>query len=125
MGRESASDEGHADLLNAIEGAARETRAQAAAMGELSAKLSESVDALAAELRALAERLRAEASEARSEARRETPARSDDVDGARLVALNMALNGDSREETERYLAENFDVPDRDRLLDEVYAAIEG
>jgi DivIVA domain-containing protein len=50
---------------------------------------------------------------------------SDDLDGARLVALNMALNGDSREETGRYLAENFDVPDRERLLDEVYAAIEG
>jgi DivIVA domain-containing protein len=49
----------------------------------------------------------------------------EDLDGARLVALNMALNGDSREETGRYLAENFDVPDRERLLDEVYAAIEG
>jgi DivIVA domain-containing protein len=48
-----------------------------------------------------------------------------DLDGARLVALNMALNGDSREETKRYLAENFDVTDRERLLDEVYAAIEG
>lgn len=50
---------------------------------------------------------------------------SGDLDGARLVALNMALNGDSREETGRYIAENFEVPDRDRLLDEVYAAIEG
>jgi DivIVA domain-containing protein len=50
---------------------------------------------------------------------------SDDLDGARLVALNMALNGDSREAADRYLAENFDVPDRERLLDEVYAAIEG
>jgi DivIVA domain-containing protein len=49
----------------------------------------------------------------------------DDLDGARLVALNMALNGDSREDTGRYLAENFDVSDRERLLDEVYAAIEG
>ena len=48
-----------------------------------------------------------------------------DLDGARLVALNMALNGDSREETGRYLAENFNVADSDRLLDEVYAAIEG
>lgn len=54
-----------------------------------------------------------------------TRSASDDLDGARLVALNMALNGDSREETGRYLAENFDVPDSDRLLDEVYAAIEG
>lgn len=53
-----------------------------------------------------------------------TPA-SGDLDGARLVALNMALNGDSREETGRYLTENFEVPDPDRLLDEVYAAIEG
>jgi DivIVA domain-containing protein len=50
---------------------------------------------------------------------------SGDLDGARLVALNMALNGDSREETAQYLAENFDVSDRERLLDEVYAAIEG
>lgn len=50
---------------------------------------------------------------------------SDDLDGARLVALNMALNGDSREDTGRYLEENFEVPDRERLLDEVYAAIEG
>ncbi len=50
---------------------------------------------------------------------------SGDLDGARLVALNMALNGDSREETGRYLSENFEVPDPDRLLDEVYAAIEG
>lgn len=56
---------------------------------------------------------------------RPTPAASADLDGARLVALNMALNGDSREDTGRYLAENFDLPDRDRLLDEVYAAIEG
>jgi hypothetical protein len=52
-------------------------------------------------------------------------AASEDLDGARLVALNMALNGDSREETGKYLAENFDVPDRERLLDEVYAAMEG
>jgi DivIVA domain-containing protein len=54
-----------------------------------------------------------------------SPASSKDLDGARLVALNMALNGDSREDTGRYLEENFEVPDRERLLDEVYAAIEG
>jgi hypothetical protein len=44
---------------------------------------------------------------------------------ARLVALNMALNGDSREETDRYIAENYQVADRQKLLDEVFAAIEG
>ncbi len=52
-------------------------------------------------------------------------AENGDLDGARLVALNMALNGDSREETDRYLAENYEVADRGKLLDEVYAAIEG
>jgi hypothetical protein len=53
------------------------------------------------------------------------PAPSADLDGARLVALNMALNGQSRGDTERYLAENFDLADRAKLVDEVYAAIEG
>jgi DivIVA domain-containing protein len=48
-----------------------------------------------------------------------------DLDGARLIALNMALNGESRTDTERYLAENFQLPDRLKLIDEVYAAIEG
>jgi hypothetical protein len=49
----------------------------------------------------------------------------EDVEGARLIALNMALNGQSRAETDRYLAENFDLSDRDALLDEVYATVEG
>jgi DivIVA domain-containing protein len=48
-----------------------------------------------------------------------------DVDGARLIALNMALNGESRADTERFLAENFDLTDRLKLIDEVYSAIEG
>jgi DivIVA domain-containing protein len=50
---------------------------------------------------------------------------SDDLDGARLIALNMALNGESRVATDRYLAEHYDLTDRHKLLDEVYAAIEG
>jgi hypothetical protein len=49
----------------------------------------------------------------------------DDVEGARLIALNMALNGQAREETDKYLAENFDLSDRAGLLDEVYATVEG
>jgi len=36
----------------------------------------------------------------------------------------MALNGEPRAETERYLAENFQLRDRTKLIDEVYAAIE-
>jgi DivIVA domain-containing protein len=54
-----------------------------------------------------------------------SPAPHGDLDGARLIALNMALNGDSREDVGRYLAENFELADRDKLVEEVYAAIEG
>jgi len=46
-----------------------------------------------------------------------------DVEGARLIALNMALNGTSREETDAYLRDNFDLADRQALLDEVYATV--
>jgi hypothetical protein len=50
---------------------------------------------------------------------------SEDLDGARLVALNMALSGEPREQTERYLADSFQLSDRAKLLDEVYAAVQG
>jgi DivIVA domain-containing protein len=49
---------------------------------------------------------------------------ADDLEGARLIALNMALNGTSREDIDRYLDENFDLVNRDALLDEVYASVE-
>ena len=49
----------------------------------------------------------------------------EDVEGARLIALNMALDGTSREETDRYLAENFKLSDRSALLDEVYESVHG
>jgi DivIVA domain-containing protein len=45
-----------------------------------------------------------------------------DAAAARIVALDMALSGTPREETDRYLAEHYDLPDRAALLDEVYAA---
>ena len=51
-------------------------------------------------------------------------ARTSDVD-ARLIALNMALNGQSREEADRYLAEHFDIADRAALVDEVFSEVEG
>jgi DivIVA domain-containing protein len=44
-------------------------------------------------------------------------------EGARLIALNMALSGTPREETARYLRENFALDDQDALLDEVYAKV--
>jgi hypothetical protein len=55
----------------------------------------------------------------------ESAAGGGDLDGARLVALNMALNGQSREDADRYLAAHFQSIDRLKLIDEVYAAIEG
>jgi len=50
--------------------------------------------------------------------------RAADSEGARLIALNMALNGAPREDTERYLEENFELSNRGALIDEVYASVE-
>jgi len=47
------------------------------------------------------------------------------AEGARLIALNMALNGTPRDETARYLEQNFELDDQDALLDEVYARVGG
>jgi vacuolar-type H+-ATPase subunit H len=47
--------------------------------------------------------------------------READEEGARLIALNMALNGTPRDETEQYLEENFELEDPQALLDDVYA----
>jgi hypothetical protein len=49
-------------------------------------------------------------------------ARSSDEAGARLVALNMALEGSPRDATARYLDEQFELPDVQALLDDVYAS---
>jgi DivIVA domain-containing protein len=48
--------------------------------------------------------------------------RSDDEAGARLVALNMALEGVPRAETARFLGEHYALADLDALLDDVYAS---
>ena len=36
----------------------------------------------------------------------------------------MALNGTPRDETAKYLSENYELSDRERLLDDVYASVE-
>jgi DivIVA domain-containing protein len=46
-------------------------------------------------------------------------------EGARLVALNMALNGTPREEAARYLADNFELDNREAILDDVYSRVGG
>ncbi len=49
----------------------------------------------------------------------EQPARKGG-DAPRLIALNMMLDGSSREEVSRYLDENFDLDDPGEILDEVW-----
>jgi TolA-binding protein len=65
------------------------------------------------------------APEPRAAAAPEPPApaaKNGDAAAARIVALDMALSGTPRDETERYLAEHYELADRESLLDEVYAA---
>jgi DivIVA domain-containing protein len=50
---------------------------------------------------------------------------SEDAEGARLVALNMAMDGKTREETEQYLAEHFKLSDRRELIEDIYASFGG
>jgi hypothetical protein len=49
------------------------------------------------------------------------PGAPDVPEGARLLALKMALDGRPREETAGYLRDNFELDDPEALLDEVYA----
>jgi hypothetical protein len=121
-----------------IRSAARETK-QADVSGLLAivAKMREDLDALEARLK---EEQKAPAAAPPETAKTTRPpkaapappppaAKADDPDadseGARLIALNMALNGEPREAADKYLAENFDLSDRSALLDEVYASVEG
>src|SRR5215217_6710666 len=52
------------------------------------------------------------------------PAEAPAPEGARLLALKMALDGRPRAETAGYLRENFELDDPEALLDEVYARAE-
>jgi DivIVA domain-containing protein len=47
--------------------------------------------------------------------------RSTDEAGARIVALQWAMDGRSQAETDAYLAEHYDLPDRAALLEQVYS----
>jgi DivIVA domain-containing protein len=49
------------------------------------------------------------------------PEPADDEEAARLVALDMALAGTPRAETEKYLAEHYTLADPGAVLDDVYA----
>jgi DivIVA domain-containing protein len=53
----------------------------------------------------------------------EQPGEDDDA-AARIIALNMALGGSTREETAAYLQEHFTLADPAALLDDVYAKVD-
>ena len=112
-------------------------------VGELVTELAEAVAAFHAQLEGMETRITAAGAEldarfpatepaappTAEEAQLEEPAplpeepappRSTDLGAARLLALNMALNGMERDELDRQLAERFDLPDRAALLDDVY-----
>ena len=55
----------------------------------------------------------------------ETATETGGEEEARLVAMNMALDGASREEVERHLAEGYEIGDPDALLDEVFSRVSG
>jgi DivIVA domain-containing protein len=98
------------------EAAAQAAAAEAAPAAEESAPAPEVEPELEAE---------AAPAEAASPGNGNGAATEDDAEGARLIALNMALNGTPREETAKYLDENFSLSDAGGLLDEVYASVEG
>ena len=60
-------------------------------------------------------------SKAGAKAAPKAAAKPDDIEAARLVALDMALGGTPREETEKYLAEHYTLEDPAAVLDDVYA----
>src|SRR3954470_17096287 len=51
----------------------------------------------------------------------EPQAKPDDVEAARLVALDMALAGTPRDETEQYLAEHYTLPHAGAIIHDVLA----
>ena len=95
-------------------------------LGGLMERLREDAGRLSAELRSLERDVGdvgpvQEVAEPEAVAEPEPDSRPDDEEAARLVALDMALGGTPREETESYLAEHYALSDPGKLLDDVYA----
>jgi DivIVA domain-containing protein len=113
-----------ADALSSARGADA-AEPQAAAPTQEAAAAPAPVAAPAAEPAAASEHEPAAAAAPAAPGPAAPAAKNGDSAAARIVALDMALSGTSREETDRYLADNYDLPDRAALLDEVYAAAGG
>lgn len=116
-----AQAEARAQRIGSAAGRAGEETAErvtAAASGAL-----ERIEALRGELATLLEALGSGSAEpSAADEPQAGPIPADDDAGARLVALELALNGTPRERAETLLAEQFSLADRRELLDDVYAA---
>ncbi len=147
MAERSAAEQVKA-LVEAAEREARESREAvqrvAARADELSGRVDELAAGVAEAVAALKQEIEAlrAAGEAAPAAEEETPAEEEAPapeapapeppasepsavpEGARLLALKMALDGRPRDETAAYLGENFELADPEALLDEVYARAE-
>ena len=130
--RIEAIDQELSALLDALRAGATRLNAE---LAQLQDTFAESVEPIAAGKRpARARRPARRASPAREPEAEVAPAPAAaappaagnaDHEAARLVALNMALSQAPRDEIDRYLSEHYDLPDRESLLDEVFAAVGG
>jgi hypothetical protein len=107
-----------------------QVRAQAAAVQESLASVRAAGDTvtvpgdLLERLDAGIKRARAEIAEMRSRlSAQPDDAELDDADRAGMIALNMALNGAPRAETDRYLEQTFGLPDRERIVEAAYEQV--
>jgi hypothetical protein len=112
------------ELQAAVTEAVGALRAELEALGADAAEEEPSLEVPAAEAAAEDDTLIAEAEAAAARPPEVEPA-GDAPEGARLLALKMALDGRPREETAAYLRENFELDDPEGLLDEVYARVDG
>jgi DNA repair exonuclease SbcCD ATPase subunit len=118
--------DGTSELYESID----QVRAQAAALQESLASVRAADDTvtvpgdLLERLDAGIKRARAEIAEMRSRlSAQPDDAELDDADRAGMIALNMALNGAPRAETDRYLEQTFGLPDRERIVEAAYEQV--
>ena len=118
--------DGTSELYESID----QVRAQAAALQESLASVRAADDTvtvpgdLIERLDAGIKRARAEIAEMQSRlSAQPNGAGLDDADRAGMIALNMALNGAPRTETDRYLEQTFGLPDRERIVEAAYEQV--
>jgi chromosome segregation ATPase len=110
--RREAATRAQREVAQAVGESLRRLMAKAARLDESISELRAEANRLAVDLSELDERVASPEPGARPE--------TDDERRGRLIALTMAINGASRDETASYLADNLDIRDVDSLLDAAY-----